>query len=319
MIKKIVILDGYTLNPGDLSWEALRTLAPIVEIHDRTAPADIVARSCGADVLLTNKTKLTAESLAALPDLKYIGVLATGYDVVDTSAARARGIAVANVPAYGTSSVVQIVFAFILHWSSAIAHHSARVSAGAWTASPDFAFWDFPLREVEGKTLGIVGFGRIGQQVGRVGHAFGMKVITAVRSPRSVEYPVTYLSMDEVFEQSDFLALLCPLTSETRGLVNTERLTRMKRSAYLINAARGPIVNEEDLASALSAGVIAGAGLDVLSSEPPLASNPLLSASNAVITPHFAWATVEARTRLLNTAVANLRAFASGSPQNVVN
>jgi len=319
MIKKIVILDGYTLTPGDLSWEALRALAPVVEIHDRTAPADILTRAAGADFVLTNKTKLTAETLAALPDLKYVGVLATGYDVVDAAAARTLGIAVANVPAYGTSSVVQIVFGFILHWSSAIAHHSARVSEGAWTASPDFAFWDFPLRELEGKTLGIVGFGRIGQQVGRVGHAFGMRVTTAVRSPRSVEYPVTFLSMDEVFEQADFLALLCPLTPETRGLVNTERLSRMKSSAYLINAARGPIVNEDDLAAALHQGVIAGAGLDVLSSEPPPASNPLLSAPNAVITPHFAWATVEARTRLLNAALANIRAFATGSPQNIVN
>lgn len=316
---KLVVLDGYTLNPGDLSWDPVRTLAGTVEIHERTAPADVLARAEGAAALLTNKVRLPAAVLEALPDLRYVGVLATGFDVVDAAAARARGITVTNVPAYSTFSVVQMVFGFILHWTNHISHHSARVREGAWTESPDFAFWDFPLRELEGKTLGLVGFGRIGQQVGRVGIAFGMRVVAAVRSPKNVEYPVEYLPIDEVFAESDFVCLLCPLTPETRGLANAARIARMKPGAYLINTARGPVVVEEDLAAALEEGRIAGAGMDVLSAEPPPAGHPLVGARNAVITPHYGWATVEARTRLLQIATANVEAFFAGSPQNVVN
>lgn len=319
MLTKIVVLDGYTLNPGDLSWEALERLASTVEIHDRTAPDQIVSRAAGADVLLTNKVRLTADTLALLPDLRFIGVLATGYDVVDVAAAAGRGIPVANVPAYSTHSVVQMVFGFILHWASGIAHHSERVKDGAWSRCPDFSFWDFPLRELAGKTLGILGFGRIGQQVGRVGHAFGMRIAAHVRTPKDVDFPVDYLALESVFREADFLCLLCPLTPETRGLVNAERLAWMKPGAYLINTARGPIVVEEDLANALQAGNLAGAGLDVLSTEPPPPDNPLLTAPNAVVTPHYAWATHESRTRLLDVAVANIRAFAAGSPQNIVN
>lgn len=317
--KKLVILDGYTMNPGDLSWAEFRSLLPFVEIHDRTPPDEVLARCEGASVVLTNKTKLPAEIINALPQLGFIGVLATGFDVVDTAAAKAREIPVSNVPAYGTASVVQMVFGYILNWMNGIAHHSARVREGAWTACRDFSFWDFPLHELEGKSLGIIGFGKIGQQVGRVAHAFGMQVSAAVRSPKSVEYPVSFLSMEDIFSQSDFVCLLCPLTPETRGLANATRIRSMKPSAYLINTSRGQVVVEEDLAAALNEGVIAGAATDVLSEEPPSPTNPLLSAKNMVITPHFSWATVEARKRLMDTALANVRAFLAGSPVNVVN
>jgi len=316
---KIVVLDGETLNPGDLSWDGLKALAPDVVIHDRTAAGDVVARAAGAQVVLTNKVPLRAEALGVLDSLRYVGVLATGYDVVDAAAARERGIPVCNVPAYGTSSVVQAVFAFILHWANGVGHHSYRVREGAWSAAPDFAFWDFPLHELEGKTLGILGFGRIGRQVGRVGSAFGMKIAANARTPKAAGYPVSFVSVDELFATSDFLTLHCPLTPETRGLVNRSRMQTMKPSAYLINTARGAIVNEAELAAALEEGLIAGAGMDVLSAEPPPATNPLLASRNAVITPHNAWATVEARSRLLSMAVENVKCFLAGKPQNVVN
>lgn len=316
---KLVILDGFTLNPGDLSWDELKTLVPTVEVYDRSAPGEVVARCAGASMVLTNKTRLPADIINSLPDLKFIGVTATGHDVVDAAAARARGIPVSNVPAYGTSSVAQMVIAFILHWTNGIAHHAERVRNGAWTRCQDFSFWDFPLHELEGKKLGIVGFGRIGQQVGRIAHALGMRVSAVVRSPKSVEYPVAFVPMEEIFSQSDFVCLLCPLTPETRSLVNAERLRTMKPTAYLINTARGPIVVEEDLAKALNDGVIAGAATDVLSAEPPPASNPLPGAKNMVITPHYAWATAEARARLMAVSLGNVRAFLDGSPRNVVN
>ncbi len=318
-LHKLVVLDGYTMNPGDLSWEEFRSLCPSVEIHDRTAPEDVLSRCRGASVVLTNKTKLPAEVINALPDLRFIGVLATGFDVVDVAAARARGIPVSNVPAYSTASVVQMVFSFILHWTNSVAHHSQRVRDGAWASCRDFSFWDFPLHELEGKTLGIVGFGRIGQQVGRVARAFGMQVTAVVRSPKSVDYPVTFVPMEQIFSESDFVCLLCPLTPETRGLVNTARLRTMKPSACLINTSRGPVVVEEDLAAALNEGLLAGAAADVLSAEPPSPENPLLTAKNMVLTPHCAWATVEARKRLMSTAIGNVRAFLAGSPVHVVN
>lgn len=317
--KKLVILDGYTMNPGDLSWAEFRSLLPFVEIHDRTPPDKVSGRCEGASVVLTNKTRLTAEIINALPQLEFICVLATGFDVVDTAAAKAHGIPVSNIPAYSTASVVQMVFCYILNWTNGIAHHSERVGKGAWTSCKDFSFWDFPLHELEGKSLGIVGFGKIGQKVGRVAHAFGMHVTAAVRSPKSVEYPVTFLPLEEIFAQSDFVCLLCPLTPETRGLANAERIRSMKPSAYLINTSRGPVVVEEDLAGALNEEVIAGAATDVLSTEPPSPTNPLLSAKNMVITPHFSWATVEARKRLMDSALASVRAFLAGSPINLVN
>jgi glycerate dehydrogenase len=317
-LKRLVVLDGFTLNPGDLSWASLQSLVD-AEIHPRTAPADIVPRASGAHLVLTNKTRLDARILQSLPDLRYIGVLATGYDVVDTAAARNLGIVVSNVPAYGTSSVAQIVFAYILHWSNSVALHHSSVTAGHWTSCPDFSFWNHPLRELEGKNLGIIGFGRIGRQVGRIGHAFRMKISTVARAAAPADYPVEHLPLDDLFSNSDFLCLLCPLTPDTRGLVNSERLRKMKPSSFLINTARGPLVNEQDLADALNQGVIAGAAIDVLSAEPPSAANPLLSAKNIVITPHLAWATVEARTRLMKAAVDNVRAFLDGRPANVVN
>lgn len=318
-LTKLVVLDGYTLNPGDLSWEELKRLVPHVEIHERTPPSEVAARCAGASIVLTNKTLLPAEIINILPDLRFISVLATGFDVVDAAAAKVRGIPVSNVPAYSTHSVVQMVFGFILHWMSGIAHHSARVRNGAWVDHPDFAFWDFPLRELEGKSLGIIGFGKIGQQVGRVANAFGMKVSAVVRSPKSVDYPVDFVSVETLFSGSDFVCLLCPLTPETRGLANAKRLRTMKPTAYLINTARGPVVVEDDLAAVLNEGLIAGAATDVLSAEPPPATNPLLTAKNMVITPHYAWATVEARQRLMAITLDNVRAFLAGSPVNVVN
>jgi glycerate dehydrogenase len=317
-LQKLVVLDGYTLNPGDLSWDALKAIAPEVEIYDRTSPGDVVERAQGAGLVLTNKVKLPGEILAQLPELKYIGVLATGYDVIDIPGARERGIVVSNVPAYSTASVVQVVFALILEFTHQVAHHAKRVREGGWATSPDFAFWDNPLIELEGKTLGIIGFGKIGQSVGRVAAAFGMKVLTASASPKDVEFPVEYVSRAEVFQRADFLSLLCPLTPETRGLVNYDVLKTMKPSAHLINTGRGPLVVEADVARALREGIIAGFGADVLSQEPPPADNPLLTTPRTLITPHYAWASVEARTRLMDVTLGNLRAFLDGAPRNVV-
>ncbi|MEO7598106.1 MAG: D-2-hydroxyacid dehydrogenase [Opitutus sp.] len=312
---KIVVLDGHTLNPGDLSWDPLRQLGDC-EIHARSAVSEILPRTAGAEILLTNKTPLDASTLALLPEAKYIGVLATGYNVVDISAARSRGIAVTNVPAYGTPSVAQHVFALILELTQNVALHAQTVRDGKWTRSPDFCYWDRPLIELNGLTLGIVGYGRIGQAVGALGRAFGMKVITSSR--RRVEGAES-VSLEDLFRQSDLISLHCPLTPETNGLINTARLSLMKRSAFLINTGRGPLVVEQDLADALASGQIAGAAIDVLSVEPPSAQNPLLQAKNCLITPHIAWATRAARARLLDIAVVNVKAFIAGHPQNVVN
>ena len=306
------------MNPGDLSWDALKALGPEVVIYDRTAPGDVVERSRGATMLLTNKVKLPGEFLKQLPGLKYIGVLATGYDVIDIPAARELGIVVSNVPAYSTASVVQVIFAFILEWTHRVAHHAQRVREGAWASSADFTFWDFPLLELQDKTLGIIGFGKIGQSVGRVGAAFGMKVLTASKTPKDVDFPVEYTSREEVIARADFLSLLCPLTPETRGLMNYELIKTMKPSAYLINTGRGPLVVDADVVRALEEGLIAGFGADVLAQEPPPSDNPLLSAPRTLITPHYAWASVEARGRLLETTLANLTAFLGGAPQNMV-
>ena len=311
---KIVVLDGFTLNPGDLSWSALAALAP-VETHDRTPADQIVARARGATVVLTNKCPLRAETLAQLPDLRYIGVLATGYNVVDTAAAAARGIVVTNVPAYSTRSVAQLVFALILEHCHHVGLHADGVRAGRWTASVDFCYWDRPLVELEGLTLGIVGYGRIGRAVADLGRAFGMRVIASSRG----ETPgADKVALDDVFRQADVVSLHCALTPETQGLVNTARLALMKPTALLVNTGRGPLVVEADLAAALNAGRIAGAALDVLSAEPPAADNPLLTAKNCLITPHIAWATAAARRRLMEVAVANVRTWQQGSPQNRV-
>jgi glycerate dehydrogenase len=304
------------LNPGDLDWGAVGALGDLT-VHDRTPDAQIVERAAGAEVLLTNKTPVSAATITALPALRFIGVLATGYNVVDVGAAKARAIPVCNVPGYGTPSVAQHVFALLLELTQRTGHHAETVRAGRWSSCPDFCYWDFPLVELDGRTLGIVGYGSIGAAVARIGRAFGMRVIASARRPRS-EDGVEFVPTDEIFRSADVVTLHCPLTEETRGLVNAARLATMKPGAFLINTGRGPLVVEHDLADALNAGRIAGAGLDVLSVEPPPAGNPLFQAKNCLITPHIAWATRAARARLMRTVAENIRAFLDGQPRNVV-
>ena len=316
---KIVVLDGYGLNPGDLSWEEMRALGELT-VYDRTAPAELLERSAGAEVLITNKTVITAEDMAALPALKYIGVLATGYNIVDIQAAKARGIIVTNIPAYSTASVAQMVFAHILNITQQVQHHSEEVHRGRWTASKDFCFWDTPLIELREKKLGIEGLGHTGFTTARIAIGFGMKVC-AYTSKTNFQLPpeIRKMELDELFRECDIISLHCPLTDSTREMVNAERLRLMKPTAILINTGRGPLINEQDLANALNNGTIYAAGVDVLSQEPPRADNPLLSARNCYITPHIAWATIEARERLMNIAISNLQAYISGKPENVVN
>lgn len=316
---RIVVLDGYTLNPGDMSWDDLHALGDCT-IYERTPTSQILERASGAAALLTNKTPLTAETLRALPDLRYVGVLATGYNVVDAEAARSLGITVANVPAYGTFSVTQMVFGHILHHALHVAEHARAVAAGAWAQSKDFAFWVTPLIELSGQTMGILGFGRIGAATAAAARAFGMSVIAHDPDPGEIRgagfVPV---GLEELFTRSDVLTLHCPLTEITRGIVNEPRLRQMKRSAFLVNTSRGAVIDEPALARALNEGWIAGAGLDVLTTEPPPADHPLLSARNCSITPHIAWATRAARHSLMREVVDNLRAFQQGTPRNVVN
>jgi glycerate dehydrogenase len=316
---RIVVLDGYTLNPGDLSWDRLETLGECT-VYDRTAPEDIAKRAGEAEIVLTNKTVLSAEILRHLPRLKYIGVLATGYNVVDVEAAGERGIPVTNVPSYGTPSVAQMAFAHLLNLTQHVAHHARTVRDGRWAACPDFCYWDMPLLELAGLTLGIVGFGRIGRAVAALARAFGMKVIIHdVIVPAEMPEGCRMMELEEVFREADVLSLHCPLTPRTERLVNAERLALMKPTAFLINTSRGPLIDEPALAQVLNAGRLAGAGLDVLSAEPPAADNPLLTAKNCYITPHIAWATRSARQRLLSIAIDNVAAFVAGRPQNVVN
>ena len=315
----IVVLDGHTLNPGDLDWRGLEALGPCT-VYDRTPPAEVAARAADAAAVLTNKTVLDAAAIAALPHLKYIGVLATGYNVVDGAAARQRGIPVTNVPAYGTRSVAQMAMAHVLNLALGVGHHAHTVRQGQWAASPDFCYWTQPLVELAGLTMGIIGFGAIGRAVADLALALGMKVLTAdLVQPASLPAGVTWSTVDEIFSAADVVSLHCPLTDETRGLVSAARLSRMKPTAFLINTSRGPLVDEAALAAALRAGRLAGAGLDVLSVEPPPADHPLVGLPNCHITPHIAWATRAARQRLMATAVENLRAFIAGKPQNVVN
>lgn len=313
---KIVILDGFTLNPGDLDWKDLEEIGDLT-VHDRTPPEETVARLAGADIALTNKAPIRAVDLAQLPALRYIGVLATGYNIVDIAAAKARGIAVANVPGYSTASVAQLVFAHILELTHHTGHHAQSVRAGRWAASADFSYWDFPLIELSGRSIGIIGFGAIGQAVATIAQAFGMKVIATTRTARSVP-GIEFVTMDELFRQADIVTLHCPLTPDTQGLVNAARLATMKPGAFLINTGRGALIVESDLAAALNAGTIAGAGLDVLSVEPARADNPLPAARNCLITPHIAWATLEARRRLMAITVSNVRNFLAGTSVNLV-
>lgn len=315
---KIVILDGYAANPGDISWEGIKALGECT-IYDRTAPEEVLERAAGAEAILTNKVVINAEHIAALPDLKYIGVLATGYNIVDTAAAKERGIIVTNIPAYSTPSVAQMVFAHILNITQQVQHYSEEVHKGVWTNSKDFCFWDTPLMELRDKKIGLVGLGHTGYATARVAIGFSMQVYALTSKSRFQLPPeIKKMDLDELFSECDIVSLHCPLTPETRGLVNAQRLALMKPSAILINTGRGPLINEQDLADALNSGKIYAAGVDVLSTEPPHADNPLLTAKNCYITPHIAWATQEARERLMNIAITNLQAYINGKPENVV-
>lgn len=317
---KIVVLDGYTLNPGDLSWEGLMQLGNVT-IYDRTPKDKVLERSRDADILFTNKTPLPGAIIQQLPSLQFIGVLATGYNIVDMEAAKQKGVLVANVPGYGTASVAQLVFALLLELCHHVQRHSDSVMGGKWAGSPDFCYWDFPLMELAGKTMGIIGFGTIGRNVGDIATAFGMNIIAAGRhhTDQSHRNNFRWAGIRELLSASDVVSIHCPLLPETKGLINKENLRSMKRTALLVNTSRGPIIVDEDLADALNSGVIAGAGLDVLSVEPPPKDNPLFGARNCLITPHIAWATSEARGRLMDQAVANLAAFIAGKPINVIN
>lgn len=314
---KIVVLDGYCLNPGDLDWNALKKLGD-VEIYDRTPANLTIERAKDAEILLTNKTVLNAENMSQLPKLKYIGVLATGYNVVDLKYTNEHSIVVTNIPAYGTASVAQMVFALILNITNSVEHHSNLVRNGAWTRSIDFCFWDRPQIELAGKTIGLVGLGHTGMATAKIALAFGMKVI-AVTSKSNLPEGIRSVSYSELWRQSDIVSLHCPLCDNNRHLINAEVLNQIKPTAILINTGRGPLIDEQALADALNAGKIMASAVDVLSTEPPKADNPLLTAKNCYITPHIAWATIEARQRLMDIAIGNVKAFIDGNPVNVVN
>jgi glycerate dehydrogenase len=317
---KIVILDGYTINPGDNPWSPVEALGNCV-IYDRTPPELKIERARDADIILTSKCKLDAAVLDALPKLRYVSMLATGYNNVDVAAAAKRGIPVSNVPAYSTESVVQTTFALLLELATAVGVHDASVKAGEWVSCPDHAYWKSSILELDGLTLGVVGYGTIGRAVALVGAAFGMKVIAyAPRIPQEPgPTPVRFVPLEELFATADVVTLNCPQTAENEGFVNSGLLRAMKPSSLLINVARGGLVNEADLARALRDGTIAGAGLDVVAHEPMLADNPLLAAPNCIFTPHIAWASLAARKRLMAIVAANVAAYLSGSPVNVVN
>ncbi len=313
---KITILDGYAENPGDLSWDWLREYGELT-VYDRTPAQEILSRCEGCEIILTNKTPLRRETLKKLPDIRYIGLLSTGFNIVDWEYCKEKGIPVSNIPSYSTSAVAQLTFAHILEHTNAVALHSESVHSGEWSACKDFCYWKSPLTELEGKTLGIIGFGKIGKAVAKIAEAFGMKVIASTNHPAPFGN-VEFLSKDEVAKRSDFLSLHCPLTPETEGMVNAEFLAKMKSNAILINTSRGQVINEKDLADALKNGVIAGASLDVMTVEPPRADNPLLGIGNCRITPHIAWAGYETRARLMEICKKNVKAFIDGKPQNVV-
>jgi glycerate dehydrogenase len=318
---RIVVLDGYTVNPGDLDWKPLEALGKLT-VHDRTPIGEVIARSQGAEIILTNKTIVSQHAIAHLPVLRYIGVLATGYNVVDIKAADERGLTVANIPGYSSNSVSQFVFALMLELTCHTSEHGLAVREGGWVRSPDWSFTVGPIRELAGKTLGIIGLGAIGKRVALIGHALGMRVIAVGKPERNPEqlpgFRIFRFPLDGLLAISDMVTLHCPLTEETRKLINAHRLAKMKPTAILINTARGPLIDEPALAEALHKGTIAGAGLDVLSSEPPSADNPLLSAPRCIITPHIAWASREARRRLIQLAAGNLQAFLQDTPINVV-
>ena len=324
---KIVVLDGYTLNPGDNPWDPLAALGDLT-VYDRTNPEDVLERSRGAEILITNKTRLNADTLAALPDLRCIGVIATGYDVVDIAAAGKRGIPVMNVVNYGTEAVAQHAFALLLELCRRTALHDAGIRSGRWAAGPDWCFWDTPQVELSGKVMGILGFGTIGRRVAELAHAFGMKVIAASArksaaelsaSSAPVSFPVEFVEMDELFRASDVLSLHCPLTDRTHHLINDDTLRQCKPGAILINTARGPLVDHAAVAHALHSGQLSYYAADVAEHEPMAADDPLLGAPRCLFTPHIAWAARESRQRLMDMAAENIQAFLRGAPQNVVN
>lgn len=316
---KIVVLDGYTLNPGDLSWDEFETLGEF-EVYDRTLPQEVLTRSKSASALLINKIVLNDTIVRQLPALEYIGVLATGYNVVDVEFAKQNNVVVTNVPAYGTKSVSQMVFALLLEITQNVALHSQSVKAGNWAKSPDWCYWEKPLIELDGLTMGIIGFGRIGREAANIANSFGMKIIANdINKVESIPEYVSMKDVDSIFSESDVISLHCQLTKENFQMVNSSKINLMKKNAILINTSRGQLVNEQDLADALNNERIAGAGLDLLSEEPPAEENPLLSAKNCFVTPHIAWATYSARKRLMEIAFENLKAYLNGNPQNVVN
>jgi glycerate dehydrogenase len=316
---KITVLDGHTLNPGDNPWTPVGALGELT-VHDRTAPELIVGRAKHADIILTNKVPLSAETLAQLPNLKFISVLATGYNIIDTAACAARGIPVSNVPIYSTDAVAEFVFSLMLDFAKRPALHSSLAMSGAWENSPDFSFWHNPhFRELAGKTMGIIGFGRIGQRVGELAAAFRMKILAHSRSQSAqATFPFQWASREEILAESDFVSLHCPLTPQTQGMISAASLAKMKATAFLINTARGALVDEQALADALNTGRIAGAACDVVSAEPILPDNPLLTAKNLTLTPHIAWAAIEARQRLMAITAENIAAFLAGNPIHTV-
>ena len=317
---KIVVLDGYTMNPGDLSWDELKKFGDVV-IYDRTAADKVVERAAGAEIIFTNKTPISEDAINQLSSLKFISVLATGYNIVNTEAAKAKGIIVSNVPGYGTTSVVQLTIALLLELCNHVQKHSDTVMEGDWARSPDWCYWNYPLVELYGKTIGIIGFGKIGEQVANVATAFGLNIIANSRTQTDQSHRKNFkwATIPDLLTNSDVVSIHCPLFPETKGLINKKSLQTMKRSSFLLNTSRGPIIIDQDLADALNNDVIAGAGIDVLSVEPPSKDNPLFTAKNCIITPHIAWATKEARVRLMQATIDNLSAFLKGSPVNVVN
>ncbi|MBS6644390.1 MAG: D-2-hydroxyacid dehydrogenase [Clostridiaceae bacterium] len=315
---KIVILDGYTENPGDLSWEGMEQLGELV-VYDRTAAAEIVTRIGDAEAVITNKTPISEETMNQCPNIKYIGVLATGYNVIDVEAAKKRGIIISNIPTYGTTAVAQMTMAMLLEICHHVGAHSDAVKAGEWTNNQDWCFWNYPLIELAGKTFGVIGFGRIGQASARLAKAFGMRILAYDEYPNSSGEEIgEYVPLEKLLEESDVISLHCPLFPSTQGIINRDTIGKMKDGAVLINTSRGPLVVEDDLAEALNTGKLSYAALDVVSTEPIKGDNPLLKCSNCILTPHIAWAPKESRQRLMDIAVENLKQFIDGKPQNVV-
>lgn len=317
---KIVVLDGYTLNPGDISWEGMEAYGDVT-VYDRTKAEDVVERIGDAEVVYTNKTPITKETLDACPSVKFIGVLATGYNIVDIEAAKEKGIPVSNIPTYGTAAVSQFAIALLLELCHHIGEHSDAVKAGEWTNNADWCFWKYPLVELAGKTMGIIGFGRIGQDTGRIAQALGMKVLAydSFRKPELESETCHYADLDTLLAESDVISLHCPLFPSTEGIINKDSIAKMKNGVMIINDSRGPLIVEQDLRDALDSGKVAGAALDVVSTEPIQMDNPLIGAKNVILTPHIAWAPKESRQRLMDIAVDNLKAYVDGAAQNVVN